>query len=216
MRPLALVFVALLAACSSSSSPKPDGSGGGTAAVDEGPAASPELVEACAKHLEALHRRRVARELGPKMAALAGPVPTAADFEASRTRLKALGLKGDDETFAKAASFARLAQPTLQRGGHSFLGWTPDLEDVGLAKIRTRRPGQWKQLWGKAIAYEVLLLDGFVVPEYRRYFEDATGHREGARDVPRVRGKLLVIDAAGVAQDVKRASAEKNPAASLL
>ncbi len=220
MRRLAMSFALLLAligaGCGGNSATKPDGGSGTPIPVDEGPTASPELVDACAKHLDLLHRRRVAKELGPKMAALAGPVPSDADFAASRARVKSLGLKGDDAAFAKVEAFARLAQPTLQRAGHSFLGWTPDLEDVGLAKIRTRRPGVWKQLWGKPVEYEVLLLDGFLVPEYRRFFEDATGHKEGARDVPRIRGKLLVIDAAGIVQDVKRAAADKNPAASLL
>lgn len=211
-RALALAFALLLLGCTSSTS-KPDA---GSTPQGDGPAPSSELIDACARHLELLHRDRLARELGPAMAKLAGPTPSAKDLADSRSRVASLGLKGDEALFGNAASFARLAQPTVQRGGHSFLGWTPALEDVGLAKIRARRPGQWKQLWGKALEYEVLLLDGFVVPEYRRFSEEATGHKEGARDVPRLRGKLLVIDAAGVAQDAKRAIAEKNVSAGAL
>src|SRR5207302_10276426 len=97
--------------------------------AEEGPAATPELLEACAKHLGLLHRRRLVRDLGPEMAKLAGEVPKQADVDASRGRLRALGLKGDDEAFASASAFAKLAQPTVARGGSSFLGWTPDYED---------------------------------------------------------------------------------------
>jgi hypothetical protein len=144
---------------------------------------------------------------------LADPAPPPGELVGSAKRLRELGIKGSDDDFSSASTFARLAQPSLGRADWLFLGWTPDLDDVGLAKIRARRPGQWKQLWGRALDYEVLLVDGFKVPEYRRFFEDATGHGEGARDAPRARGRLLVIDTAFLDGAVKRAIASGKPGA---
>jgi hypothetical protein len=147
---------------------------------------------------------------------LADPPPPPAELAASTKHLRELGIKGSDDAFSTASTFARLAQPPLGRADWLFLGWTPDLDDVGLAKIRSRRPAQWKQLWGKAVDYEVIQVDGFRVPEYRKFFENATGHSEGARDAARARGKLLVIDAVSLDAAVKKAVAEKKPVSAVL
>jgi hypothetical protein len=207
MRRAVLAFALVLAGCSSPSS-KP-------AEVEKVlPPPSPELLQGCFKHLELLHKVRLSRELARDgMEKLMGPAPSPAELGESRKKLVAMGLEGDEDTYSSASLFAKLAQPTVQRGGYTFLGWTPDLDDVGLAKIRARQPGQWKQLWAKAVSYEVLLLDGFVVLDYPRLREQVLDHRASARDVPRRRGSLLVIDAAGLVADQKKAVEEKKSGA---
>ena len=173
------------------------------------PLAEPgELLEACTKHLQILHRRRLAKDLGPALAKLAGPQPTLDEISASLARLRSDGLDGTDEALLRAGAFCRIAAPGLSRSAHAFLAWTPDLDDVGLAKVQARRPGVVKEIWGKPLSYEVLVLDGFRVPDYPTFRAQALEHLEGAREVPRRRGDLLVIDASAVEEDRKRLLAE--------
>ncbi len=210
-----LLLLALLLGCTTTASGP--SAGGGKGGKDEGPAPTAEVVDACANHLVLLHKTRLARELARDgLGMLADPPPPPEELAASTKRLRELGIKGSDDAFSSASMFARLAQPPLGRADWLFLGWTPDLDDVGLAKIRSRRPGQWKQLWGKAIDYEVILVDGFRVPEYRKFFENATGHSEGGRDAARTRGKLIVIDSVFLDAAVKKTVADKKPVSAVL
>jgi hypothetical protein len=217
------VFLALvlLVGCSGGGSGKPDsGKPSGGHAEDPPPVvATPELIDACAKHLELLHRARLGRELARDgMAALAGPVPSAKELDDSRAKINALGLTGKKEAFEDAASFARLAQPSLSRAGVTFtLGFTPEYEDdMGLARVRARRPGKWKKLWERAVDYELVVLDGFLVLDYPRYRERALEHKEPPREKPRHRTNLIVIDAEALEQDRKRAISEKRTGAAAL
>jgi len=210
----------VLAGCSGGSSAKPD-SGKPPAHAEEPPvvAATPELIDACAKHLELLHRARLGRELARDgMAALAGPIPSAKELDDSRTKINALGLNGKKEAFEDAASFAHLAQPSLSRAGLTFTPWLrPESEDdMGLARIRVRRPGKWKKLWERGLEYELVVLDGFLVLDYPRYREHALEHKEPPREKPRHRTNLIVIDAEALEQDRKRAISEKRNGAAAL
>lgn len=197
-----LALALLLVGCSSTPPPK------GSSPAEP---ASAELVEACAKHLELLHRARLARDLGPALAKLAGPSPSDEDLAASRQRLRTLGLKAEDADLARAGRFATVAAARLDGAKHRFLSWTPDLDDVGLARVRTQRPGRWKQLWSKGLDYEVLLLDGFLAQDYPRLREEALEHAEAGRDVPRTRSRLLVIDAAAMENERGRLLADARP-----
>jgi hypothetical protein len=201
-----LVFSLTTAGCTGGGSPKPDGAHAGEAPVD--PVA---LVDACAKHLELLHRIRLARELGPELAKLAGPIPTAEEIKESQARVKAAGLGRGGEDMDRAAPFSELAAPALADAGYRFIAWTRDPNDVGLAKIRGKRPQSWKEIWGRTVAYEVVLLDGFRVLDYPQFRENALEHKETARDVPRHREALVVIDAAAIERDVQAIKADGSP-----
>ncbi len=215
-----LLIASVLAGCSGEPA-KPrepaEPKGPRAARADESPRPSPELAPAVARHLELLHRLRLSRELARDgLGALAGPAPSPGDLDASTRQLRSLGLAGDDDTFSSADTFARLAQPAVSDAGLLFLGWTPELDDVGLAKVRGRRPGQFRLLWTAALEYEVILLDGFLVLDYPRFREAALEHKEAARVNPRKRGALIIIDAKGLAEDARRAVAEKKTGAAAL
>lgn len=186
------------------------------APVESEPAAPPprtidpaELVAACGDHLLLLHRRRLAHELGPDLAKLAGPTPTLVDINASLARLRSDGIEALDRELVTVGTFATLAAPYVERGGYAFIAWTPVVDDVGLAKVAERRPGSFPTLWGKTRAYELLVLDGFKVADYPRFREETLEHTEGASDLPRRRGSLLVVDRSSLAADTKKLLAEK-------
>lgn len=194
------------------------GAGGGDGAPEREPSARPpravdpgELVAACAEHLTLLHRRRLARELGPDLAKLAGPVPTIVDLDQSLARLHSDGIDASDRELVSAGTFATHAASFVERGGHAFIAWTPNVDDVGLAKIGERRKGSFGNLWGKARAYDVLVLDGFRVADYPRFREEALEHAQGASDLPRRRGSLIVIDRVALQADEKRLAADARP-----